>query len=466
MNGELFAFFAVLSPYAITALGSFAVLISWIYFKDGRNYKNSVYIALMTLMAAYAFLLSWTPAYGKLPGFILNVSPSISILLGLILFLSIFSVISSKDRIKEPLPGGEYYFLIMTGVLGAMLLLSAKDLLTAFLSLELMSMSFYALTGFGFDKKNAEAALKYFMLGSFASVFMAMGLILSYGYAGSLDYSQISQTLTAKGPDSMSATAFTLVFLGFIFKIALVPLHFWTPDVYEGAPSQISALMASLVKTAGTAAIFFFFSATAYSGFISVLIFFACITMLFANIAALRQTSVKRMLAYSSISHAGYLILGFSSAGGAEVIFYLIVYSIATFGAFSFVYFFEKENSNPQISDFEGFFKKAPLPAAAMSVFLFSLAGIPPLSGFFGKFYLFAAALKAGFFWPVIIALISSAVSLYYYLSLIVAMFMKAPKDEGKIENIFQDRMLLSIFAVLTLLLGIFSDKILFLLSN
>ncbi len=460
MNEQIFYSLAILSPYAIIALGSIAVLISWLYFKDTRNFKNTSHIALMTLISAYAFLLSWNQAYGKLDNFFLNVSPWVSMLTGLIIMLAVFSIVSSGNEIKDPKAGGEYYFLLMTSVLGAVFLISAKDLLTAFISLELLSMSFYALTGFNLEKNNSEAALKYFMLGSFASVFLAMGIILAYGVCQTLTYSGIKSFISASGPNTMAALAFVFILLGFTFKIALVPLHFWTPDVYEGAPTQISALMASLVKTAGAAAMFYFFSAAVFPGLSSLAVFFACITMFFSNVMALPQKSLKRMLAYSSISHAGYIILGFPLLEGWQVIFYLIVYSIATFGAFSFVYFFQKDRNGLELSDLRGFFYKAPLPAVSMSVFLFSLAGIPPMAGFFGKFYLFSSALQAGLFWPVMIALLSSAISLYYYLRVMVFMFMHEPQNSDKPEITAQAWFVLSVFAALTLALGVFSGKI------
>lgn len=465
MNEQIFYFLVTLSPYAIIALGSIAVLISWLYFKDGKNYKNTSYIALMVLISAYAFLLSWNQAYNKSDNLFLNVSPWVSILTGLVILLAIFSIISSRNEIKEPKAGGEYYFLLMTSVLGAMFLLSAKDLITAFISVELLSMSFYALTGFNRDNAGAEAALKYFMLGSFASVFLAMGVILSYGSCGTLTYAGIKDFILSSGPNTMSALAFVFILVGFAFKIALVPLHFWTPDVYEGAPTQISALMASIVKTAGAFAMFYFFSAAVFPGLSRVVIFFSCITMFFSNIMALPQKSLKRMLAYSSISHAGYIILGFPLLEGWQVIFYLIVYSIATFGAFSFIYFFQKDKNDIELSDLDGFFYKAPLPAISMSVFLFSLAGIPPMAGFFGKFYLFSSAFQAGLFWPVMIALLSSAISLYYYLRVMVFMFMHEPKNIQREEISTQALIILSLFALVTSLLGIFSGKLISILA-
>lgn len=467
MNNELFMLFSVLSPYGIVAAGGLSALVSWIYFKDRPNYKVTSYIASMFLIAAYAFLLSWNGAYGTVISLNIIVSPSVSLLTGLIIFITLFSVISASNRVKEPeIKAGEYYFLLLTLCLGAMLMISAKDALTVFLSLELLSMSVYALTGITATHSSSEASLKYFILGSFASVFMVMGLALIYGSAGTLDYSGIKTAISLSYPGKTLITGILFLMVGFLFKIALVPFHFWTPDVYEGAPTQVSAIMASVIKTAGAAAMLNLFLNAADSRIMMITAFFASFTMLFANIMALPQKNMKRMLAYSSISHAGYLILGFLTLESWQVFFYLVVYSIATFGAFTIVMLLEKKENGLEVEEFNGLFNKNPLFSFSMAIFLFSLAGVPPMAGFFGKFYLFSAAIKAGWMWPAIIAVISSAISLYYYLRVIVAMFMKDSVSDETVKISPNGYLTVSIFAALTLTLGFFSAPLISILTR
>ncbi|GAB4028566.1 MAG: NADH-quinone oxidoreductase subunit N [Elusimicrobiota bacterium] len=467
MNNELFMLFSVLCPYAMVAAGALAALLSWIYFKDRPNYKVTSYIASMFLIAAYAFLLSWNGAYGTVINLNIMVSPSVSFLTGLIIFITLFSVISASNRVKEPeIKAGEYYSFLLTLCLGAMLMISAKDALTVFLSLELLSMSIYALTGITATHNSAESALKYFILGSFASVFMLMGLALIYGSTGTLEYGGIRAAIFLSYPGKTLIAGILFMLVGFMFKIALVPFHFWTPDVYEGAPTQVSAIMASVIKTAGVAAMLNLFINAADTRIMAVTAFFASFTMLFANIMALPQKNVKRMLAYSSISHAGYLILGFLILESWQVFFYLLVYSLATFGAFTIVMLLEKKENGLEVEEFNGLFTKNPLLSFSMAIFLFSLAGVPPMAGFFGKFYLFSAAIKAGWLWPTVIAVISSAISLYYYLKVIVAMFMKDSSESETCKISPNGYLTVSIFAALTLTLGFFSTPLIEILTK
>ncbi len=468
MNNEAFMFFSVLSPYILVALGAGVSLISWLYFKDRANYKVTSYGALIFLISAIAFLFSWSAAYGNLPSLSLNASPAISLILATILILAIFSIISSSSRIKEPsVKAGEYYFLLLSATLGAMFMVSAKDVLTAFISLELLSMSIYSLSGITGRDAAAEASLKYFLLGSFASIFMAMGIALVYGSAGSLSYEKINQFITINGgADKILLTGILMLLIGFLFKIALMPFHFWTPDVYEGAPTQVTAFMASVVKIAGIAAMLNLFITSNDLRLTYITAFFASITMLFANMMALPQKNIKRMLAYSSVSHAGYLILGFLIFERWPVFFYLLTYSMAVFGAFTIVVLLEKKETGLEIKELNGLFSNHPVLSFAMAIFLFSLAGVPPLSGFFGKFYLFYAAIKAGWIWPVIIAVISSGISLYYYLGVIVAMFMKEGGDETQNKISVNGNFTVLVMAATTLLLGFFSQPLIDILKH
>ena len=378
--------------------------------------------------------------------------------------LALTVLISLKARDRRPC-AGEYYFLLSMAALGLIFLVSAGDLLTVFIAVELLSVCLYALAAVNRSPVGAEAGYKYFLLGSFGTAMLVMGIALVYGTTGTLHFNAIKLALPPGLPFPLLTSAgFIFLIAGFSFKSALVPFHMWVPDVYEGAPTPVSAFMGAAVKAGGVVVLYRLFALTAGAAqFREIFWALAVLTMVLGNLMALPQQNLKRLLAYSSISHAGYIVTGFF--GGTEglkaALFYLVVYAAANIGAFAVVAALEKEERGVTIKDLAGLSERHPYLAGAMSLFMLSLAGIPPLAGFFGKFYVFAAALRSGCIWLVVIALLMSAVSVYYYLRVLVAMYME--KEPSTLEPMHSGAMnlALTLLALAVTLLGVFSGPLL-----
>lgn len=342
---------------------------------------------------------------------------------------------------REECNHGELYPLILFAVVGMMLMASGTDLMTIFLGLEVMSVALYVLAGFNrANKKSNEAGLKYFMLGCFSTGFMLYGMALIYGVTGTTRLYKIAEVvgqMTLPSSNIMLVAGMLLMMTGFAFKIAAAPFHMWTPDVYEGAPTPMTAFMSAGPKAAGFAALIRLFLValpTLQVEWSQVLWVLAVLTMTIGNITALRQDNIKRVLAYSSIAHAGYALVGFTAGNGtgiAGILFYMLSYSFMNIGAFAIIILVAKKGeTNGNVSDFAGLGFKRPVLAVAMTLFLFSLAGVPPAVGFVGKFYLFAGAVQKGYIWLAVIGVLNSAVSAYYYLRIMVYMYMKEPTEE------------------------------------
>lgn len=333
----------------------------------------------------------------------------------------------------------EFFALVLFAAFGMTLMAAGTDLLTIFVGLETLSISLYVLAVFRRDDATAlESAFKYFLLGAFASAFLLYGIALLYGVTGSTRIALLYDFVVNEGfaSDPLFVIGFLLAVVGFGFKIAMVPFHMWTPDVYQGAPTPVTAFMASGSKAAGFAALIRILATSSgeaavnWQGVVWVL---AVLTMTVGNITALRQQNIKRMLAYSSIAHAGYVLVGVIAANELatpSAVFYLAAYTFMTVGAFGIVSMLASHREEYlDLASYRGLAYRAPLVAVAMSVFMFSLAGIPPTAGFVGKVYLFSAAVKAGFIWLVILGVINSMISLYYYLGVVVNMFMSNPEE-------------------------------------
>lgn len=356
----------------------------------------------------------------------------------IISFLTI--LISMGYAQREGIAFGEYYALILFSCLGMMLMAGGTHLIIIFLGLETMSISIYILSGMmREDRRSTEAAFKYFLLGAFATGFLLYGIALIYGATGSLYLKDIASYIASKNLLKSPMLLMSLVFLtiGFGFKVASVPFHMWTPDVYEGAPTSITAFMATGVKAAGFSALLrVFFSALPgfRSDWTSIMWLISVATMTVGNIVAISQTNIKRMLAYSSIAHAGYILVAFVSGndlGISGILFYLMAYTFMNIGAFTCVILLGKKGEeNTLISDYAGIGFKYPLLAASMTIFLLSMAGIPPLGGFMAKFYVFSAAVKEKFYWLAILGVLNSAVSVYYYLRVTVLMYFRESERE------------------------------------
>jgi NADH-quinone oxidoreductase subunit N len=338
---------------------------------------------------------------------------------------------------------GEYYILLQTSILGMMLMAGAKDLFMIFLGLELMSVSFYSLAGLNRKRLKAnEASLKYFLLGAFATGFIVYGIALIYGTVHSTSIDMIASRFYELSSDKLFIAGILLFLIGFSFKIAAFPFHMWVPDVYEGSPTTIAGLFSTGGKAAAFSAIIVtlgvLFTGRIGNILMPYLAVISVLSMFYGSIVAISQDNIKRMLAYSSISHAGYLLIGLAagnSFGVAGVIFYLASYTFMNLGAFGIVALIEgKDESNLTLKSFSGLASRYPLLAALFSIIMFSLAGIPPFAGFFGKYYVFIAAIKSNLTWLAILGVLSSVISVYFYLRIVVLMYFKDAETDLKID--------------------------------
>lgn len=359
---------------------------------------------------------------------------------------------------------GPYYLLILLATLGMMLMAAGNELIIVFLGLELMSLSLYVLASyFRESPASSEAGMKYLLLGAFASAFFLYGIALIYGGAGTTSVPAIAEAITAENRSPLLLAGMFLLVVGFGFKVAIVPFHQWAPDVYEGAPTTIAAFISAGPKAAGFAAflrIFMEALPTLQVEWSGVLILLAMLTMTVGNIIAISQTNIKRMLAYSSIAHAGYVLIGLAAAnddGISSAMLYLLVYCVMNIGAFGAVILARTEDGESlMISDYAGLGTRKPLLAMFMTVMLLSLAGFPPTAGFVGKFYIFKAAVGAGHIWLVIIGAINTAISAFYYLRVVVTMYMREPEEELEISPYASTLVVGLILAVVgVLLIGI-----------
>jgi NADH-quinone oxidoreductase subunit N len=342
---------------------------------------------------------------------------------------------------EEGMPRGEYFALILFATLGMMIMAGGAELITVFLGVELMSVSLYVLAGYARTRMiSNESSLKYFLLGSFASGFLLYGIALLYGSTGTTNIQAISKVLSTTGLQSPALViGMALLVVGFGFKAALAPFHMWTPDVYEGAPAPITAFMSAGPKAAAFAAfarIFYQALPTLQGDWTAVIWTMAALTMSVGNVIALVQENIKRMLAYSSIAHAGYVLVAFLAAGElgiSSILYYMLAYTFMNIGAFALITVLGgKGEERVRVRDYRGLGYRHPWAAIAMSLFLFSLAGIPPTGGFMGKFYIFSAAVKEGYIGLAVIGVLNSVVSVYYYLRVTVAMYMEDPSGEGE----------------------------------
>jgi NADH-quinone oxidoreductase subunit N len=364
----------------------------------------------------------------------------------------------------------EHVFLILLSAVGMLTLTSSNDLIVSFIGLETMSIALYVLIGLGHEQQfSKEAAFKYFILGSFASAIFLYGIALIFGSTGSTTISSLGlQGMILEAKNGLLITGIILLLVGIGFKVSLFPFHAWTPDVYQGAPTSVSGFMATGVKVV----MFTLFLRLAMTHvflsepkIISILQVIAVLTMTVGNITAIVQENIKRMIAYSSIAHAGYILIGVIAActsktpeAASATLFYLVGYSVMNLGAFAVVNVFEKEErGNLSIMDYSGLGYKYPLLGVGLAVFMFSLAGIPPTVGFMGKFYIFAAAMKGGYFGLVILGVINSLLSAYYYLKVLVALYMKEEVFEVRPQVGKASRFVVFATLILALVMGILS---------
>ncbi|MCC6443929.1 MAG: NADH-quinone oxidoreductase subunit N [Armatimonadetes bacterium] len=420
----------------ITALG-----IMLLEILTARQHKK--YLAVLSLAglgtAFWNSVQLWGRSQDAFSGMVVSDSYAMFFNFALLIGTALVILMSMKYTEEQGWQNGDYYALILFSLSGMMLMASATDLITVFLGLEILSVALYILAGFARTRmQSEESALKYFLLGSFASGFFLYGIAMIYGVAGATGFEAIAR-IDPSSPLTLFGIALILIGLG--FKVALVPFHNWVPDVYEGAPTPVTAFMSFGAKAAGFAALarllvgaFPVLSAT----WINILWILAALTMVVGNVAAITQTNIKRLLGYSSIAHAGYLLMGVIAAGEnpasgiPSLLYYMLAYTFMVVGAFATVTYLSRNGQERgNFSDYRGLWYEHPLPAAALAIFMFSLAGFPPLVGFFAKYYVFLAAVESGFIGLTVLGVLTSLVSVYYYLRVIYYMFMEQPVGEA-----------------------------------
>lgn len=463
---------AVLPLLVISAWGVVLVLVDIAIPRDRKGI--TAMLAALGLLAALYFTLPQFSHYQTafngmviVDGFgaLLNVLFLVSGLLGIALAYGYLQ--------RHQIERSEYYTLLLFSISGMMLMGIAADLIVVFLALELLSIPLYVLAGFARPRLDSEeAALKYFLLGAFSGGFVVYGVALVFGSTGSTAMVDIIQAVAA-GTASIPLLAIgaALVLVGLGFKVAVVPFHMWTPDVYQGSPSPVTAFMAVGAKAAGFAAllrVFFLAFPTLAEMLIPALWFIAVLTVVLGNVVAIAQNNIKRLLAYSSIAHAGYLLMAVVTIGKGQAaqdavagaLFYLISYALTNFGAWAVVIALEKtEGRGLDLADYAGMGKKYPWLAAAMTVFMLSFTGVPPTLGFLGKFYLFRAVLEGGFVGLAVIGVLTSLISAYYYLRVVVIMYMQ--EGEPQVEGTLWLRATAGVMALAVVGLSLFAAPLL-----
>src|SRR4051794_23255057 len=456
-----------LLPEIIIAIGASLLLIAPVTgLRDTASAKWSM-IGVLTITAASLIACSW--AVGDLDqthnfARMFALDPfSIFFKLLFIGAIGLLVLLSDDFLAESRYSPWEYYSLLAFALCGMMFMASGVHLITIYIGLELLSLSSYILAGFYKNEtKSTEAAMKYFVLGAVSSAILLYGLSLIYGVCGSLNLLNIAAAMSTIITNDALMFGIMLLGAGLCFKIAAVPFHVWTPDVYEGAPTPITAFL----STGSKAAAFAIFARIFYVGlhdfqlgWNNVLATIAALSMILGNFAAITQDNVKRMLAYSSIAHAGYVLLGIialNSFGLSGILVYSIVYVFANLGIWSIVLMLRRnEYAGERVDDFDGLAQRAPLWSFAMVIFLLSLGGIPPTAGFIGKYYLFSAAVQSGYGWLAIIAVLMSAVSMFYYLRLVVAMYLKETR-QAEVSITPALRFVAAFCLVVTLALGIY----------
>ncbi|MCH8304604.1 MAG: NADH-quinone oxidoreductase subunit N [Candidatus Marinimicrobia bacterium] len=428
--------FILLLPEIVLSIGAMLMLFMELFLKDKKTLHQ--WTAFATFLVAFILLLSQgsntlmafgkmvrADLFGQFSSAVVLIGGGLTVLLGKEYFVS-------RDWHR-----GEYYSLLLFATVGMLFMVRGLDLLVIFLGLELLSISLYILVGYFRERLfSNEAALKYLLLGAFASGFLLYGIAYIYGAYGTTNLYEIREIGSAESV-TFYWIGLSLILVGFSFKVALVPFHMWSPDVYQGAPTPVTGFMATTTKAAAFAAmmrILFYGFPAENMDWTPLFWFFSAATMTVGNIFAIQQLNMKRMLAYSSIAHAGYLMIGItvgSETSVAGMLYYLLGYLFMNIGAFAIVQHIEgKDETRLNVESYAGLAKRQPAISLAMTLFMFALAGFPLTVGFTGKFYIFAAAVSQGFIWLILIAVINSLISVYYYLRVVIYMYMKPVVEE------------------------------------
>ena len=475
-------------PEIIVALAAFIVLAVdlGVARKCSLRCRQNLAAALVTLGCIAAILWSaGVPARSNILFQITVSFPQVTTILKIVLLLlTIFVACLSVDS-EFTNHAGEFFALMLFATVAMMFLISSENLLMIFVSLEFLSLCLYTMTAFNKQSvRSAEAALKYFLFGGMSAAFLLFGFSYVYGLTGELNLTNIGRELTGRNTDPLLIAALVMVAVGFGFKIAAVPFHLWAPDTYQGAPGPAAAFIASGSKVAS----FFILAKVLAAGFASaagtaawrsfgtgwlpLFALLAAASIIVGNVAAIAQTSVRRLLAYSAVAHGGYAIIGvlaFGERGVAALLYYVITYAVTVVGAFGVVAVLEQRTGSDTFTTFAGLNKRAPVLSLCMLIFMLSLAGIPPLAGFFGKFYVFAAGLATGkdlaLLWLVILAIAMSAVSLYYYLQVLKQIYV-LPGDSTPIRASWPAQLTIVLMAAAVVALGVAPNLLLNYLSK
>ncbi len=467
------------APETIVVLTALAVLAADLFATRELELRFRVVIGGMISSVGCIAAIGWMlalPQHADVSGGMFVVDPLSQLVKVALLALTIITVLLSLES-DFTVHFAEYFALVLLATTGMMFLISSLDILMIFVSLELTSLSLYVLTAFNKrNEQSAEAALKYFLFGGMSAAFTLFGLSLLYGLSGSTNLERIAASVRGPMLDPLLVLALVMTVIGFGFKVAAAPFHLWAPDVYQGAPAPSAAFIASASKVAG----FFVLARVMAVGFkgaegsgawhnylpgwVPLLAAVAGFSMVLGNFAAIVQSSVRRLLAYSAIAHAGYMLLGVmahSGTGLASLVYYVITYGLTTLGAFGVVAVVQQQTGGDRLADFAGLSRRSPGLAICMMVFILSLAGIPPLAGFFGKFYIFSEVLRAGLpgmglLWLVVLAVSLSAVSLYYYLQVLKQIFVAAEPATGSglRSAPIPQQVVLSVLALAVVVLG------------
>lgn len=467
-SAELFRF----SPEILLTL--VATLLMVLEPLTAPNGKRKLGVLAFIALAA-ALGLSLAVDYGPAFSNMLSVDGFATFFRVLVCSVGLITVLMSTNYLsQERAETGEYYALLLFSIVGQCLMATANELVMIFIGLEVSSIASYVMAGFlRDDKRNNESALKYFLLGSFATAFLLYGVAWIYGLTGTTNLTEIRRVLlsgTAEESSLLLLAASALLFVGFAFKVSAAPFQMWAPDVYQGAPAPVSGFMSAGPKAAAFA-MFLRVVMTAFEPIKStwepLLWISALLTMIIGNFAALRQSNIKRLMAYSSIAHAGYVMVAVtthSQIGTAAAMFYLAAYAFMNLGAFAVITHIARRGERyVEVSDFAGLGVRQPVTAALLAVFLLSMIGVPLTGGFFGKFYIFKAALDADLVWLTILGLLNSAVAAYYYLRIIVVMYMQPPQEDSEELPALSAGVTVAAWgsAIATVVLGVFPSFVL-----
>ena len=471
--------FYYLLPEIVLTVGALILLLADLIVPRDKQ-SVLAWVALAVLAATGAALVPVADAHVQISHGLIAVDRFALFLKVIFLGSAALTVLMSVRYLDvEGTRAGEYYFLILCATLGMMFMAGGTDLITLFVGLETMAIAFYILAGFlKPSRRSNEAAVKYFLLGAFSLGILLYGMSILYGLSGTTNLRSIATALSGQDKDPRLVLAVILVVAGMGFKIAAVPFHMWAPDVYEGAPTPITGFLSVGSKAASFAMLLRIFveslpgmrvtaalgSAGPAIGWSTLFYILAVVSMTVGNFAALTQSNIKRMLAYSSIAHAGYLLMGVvagTTRGYTAMLIYLFVYAFMQLGAFGVLSMLRRSDSiGDELKDLNGLYFRNPFAAIAMLLFMLSLGGVPPMAGFMGKFWLFGAAIESGYVWLAVIGVLNSAVSLYYYIRIVVFMWLKNEPSGSMPSSSPSYALVLGVAVAATILLGVYPQPL------